>query len=91
MHERERDWEEGYSDLHGRRRGKEREGPLIAFLIRAGSDINNVIDPFFALHKFSRVTRSGHNSTSFRVLGTHTTHYLANFWLRKIQMEKDKE
>ena len=64
--------------------GRRGRGPLIASLIWAGSDINNVIDPFFALHKFSRVTRSGHNSTSFRVLGTHTTHY------PKIQMEKDE-
>jgi hypothetical protein len=53
MDEREGDWEEGYSDLHGRR-GKERVLWIVTvFLIWAGSDINNVIDPFFALHKFS--------------------------------------
>ena len=81
MHERERDWEEGYSDLHGRRRGKEREGPLIAFLIRAGSDINNVIDPFFALHKFSFVS---HGPVTINVI-SGSRHTYNNSWLPKIQ------
>jgi len=41
MDEGEGHWEEGYCNLHGRRR---EDGFVIGLLISTGSDINNVID-----------------------------------------------